>query len=223
MRLAVASAHRTGTAGPEGLLNDYAGFVDTLARSEMTRHVRRRQAAVFVRRVGDLRGWMRRPTVERLALIRRLDVWPFLCWCFATGRVVPDVELIAVKGKGGHFSMWTDMHPDDVAELRSAAASFDWTPMWRDRIVANAYPLLGLTRGIGLRRITLADLDAVDAEIATSMLLAPINQDPPVLAQPRAARAVLPARDHRRRPRAPERAITHPDATRGRCAAATAA
>jgi integrase len=176
MSLAVASAHRTGTTGAEGLLDDYAGFIDTLGRSEMTKHIRRRQAAVFVRRVGDLRGWMRRPTVERLALIRRLDVWPFLCWCFATGRVVPDLELIAVKGKGGHFSMWTDMHPDDVAELRSAAASFDWTPIWRDRIVANAYPLLGLTRGIGLRRITLADLDAVDAEIAASMLLAPITK-----------------------------------------------
>jgi site-specific recombinase XerD len=34
MRLAVASAHRLAPRGRRGLLNDYAGFVDTLARSE---------------------------------------------------------------------------------------------------------------------------------------------------------------------------------------------
>jgi hypothetical protein len=158
------------------LLDDYAGFVDTLARSEQTKRIRCRQAAVFMERVGDLDAWMRRTTIERLTQIRRLEVWPFLSWCFATGCVVPDLELIAAKGKGAHFSLWAAMHPSDLDELRLAAVSFGWTPIWRDRIAANAYPLLGLTRGTGLHAITPVDLDAVDSDIAASMLLAPITK-----------------------------------------------
>jgi len=42
--------------------------------------------------------------------------------------------------------------------------------------VANAYQLLGLTRGTGLHAITPVDLDAVDSDIAASMLLAPITK-----------------------------------------------
>jgi hypothetical protein len=103
-------------------------------------------------------------------------VWPFLSWCFAAGRVVPDLELIAAKSKGAHFSLWASMHSADITELRAAAASFDWTPIWLDRIVANAYPLLGLVRSVTLHRITSTDLDAVDADIAASMLLPGITK-----------------------------------------------
>lgn len=111
------------------LLDDYAGFLDTLARSEQAKHIRCRQAAVFMERAGDLDAWMRRTTIEPVPQIRRLEVWPFLSWCFATGHVVPDLELIAAKGKGAHFSLWAAMHPSDLDELRSAAASFGWTPI----------------------------------------------------------------------------------------------
>lgn len=37
--------------------------------------------------------------------------------------------------------------------------------------MANAYPLLGLVRGVTLHRITSTDLDAVDADIARTLLV----------------------------------------------------
>lgn len=159
-----------------GLLDDYAAFVDTLDRSEMSKHIRRRQARAFLGRVGDLNVWMRNPTGDRLALVHRLDAWTFLSWCFATGRVVPDLELIAVKGKGAHFSLWAAMHPDDVVELHTAAEPFRWNTDWAQRIIGNSYPLVGLTRAVTLHEITGADLDAVDADIAASMLLPRIGK-----------------------------------------------
>jgi hypothetical protein len=164
-------------ANPLGrLLDDYGRFVEGLPCGGQAKHIRGRQARAFLARVVDLHDWMRRPTLERLTLVRRLDAWTFLSWCFATGRVVPDLELIAAKGKGGHFSLWVSMYPEDIAELRAAASSFKWNPEWLTRIVANAYPLVGLTRGVPLREITDADLDAVDADLAASMLLPRITK-----------------------------------------------
>lgn len=158
------------------LFNDYAEFVDTLTCSVMTKHVRTRQAHTFLDRVADLKEWMHTPTTERLTLVRRLDVWTLLSWCFATSRIVPDLELITAKGKGAHFALWVAMHQNDVNELVRAAESFKWNDNWMQRIITNAYPLLGLTRTVTLHDITGADLDAVDQEIAKSMILPPIGK-----------------------------------------------
>jgi site-specific recombinase XerD len=165
-----------GTDPRAGLLDNYGRFIEDLPCGGQAKHIRRRQARTFLARVGELHDWMRRPTVERLTLVRRLGAWTFLSWCFATGRVVPDLELIAAKGKGAHFSLWVSMHPEDISELRAAAAPFKWNPDWLTRIVANAYPLVGLTRGVRLHEITSADLDAVDADIAASMVLGRIGK-----------------------------------------------
>ncbi|MDJ0363476.1 tyrosine-type recombinase/integrase [Rhodococcus sp. H29-C3] len=158
------------------LLDDYACHVDTLECAEMTKHIRRRQAHTFLDQVTDLEEWMRTPTLDRLTLVRRLDAWTFLSWCFATTRIVPDVEMIAAKGKGAHFSLWSALHRDDINKLSCAAQAFRWNANWMQRIIANAYPLLGLTQAVTLHDITRADLDSVDNEIANSMIVPRIGK-----------------------------------------------
>lgn len=91
----------------------------------------------------------------------------------ATGRLVPDLELLTLKGKGTHFSLWSRLHPDDDAAVSRAATTFDWSAEWEQRVIGNAFPLLCMTRGVDLKSMTEADLDAVEQAISASTLLAP--------------------------------------------------
>lgn len=84
---------------PAQLLTEHAAFVDTLACGMQAKAVRRRGGRVLLGLHPDLAAWMSRPAPDRLAEVRRLDAWPFLSWCFATGRLVPDLDLLAGKGR----------------------------------------------------------------------------------------------------------------------------
>jgi len=151
---------------PAQLLTEHAAFVDTLACGMQAKAVRRRGGRVLLGLHPDLAAWMSRPAPDRLAEVRRLDAWPFLSWCFATGRLVPDLDLLAGKGRGAHFTTWLALHPEDEQRALEAAEPFGWCPAWATRVVGNALPLLCLTRATTLDELNAADLDAVQAQIA---------------------------------------------------------
>jgi hypothetical protein len=124
----------------------------------------------------DLLEWMRAPVLDRLADIRRLDGWPLLSWCFATGRLIPDLDLLAGKGKGGHFTLWVRVHAADEQRARQAAEPFDWCAEWTTRIVANALPFTCMTRARTLGELGAQDLDAVEAAIEASPVLTNVGR-----------------------------------------------
>jgi len=161
---------------PAQLLTEHAAFVDTLACGMQAKALRRRGGRVLLGLHPDLAAWMSRPAPDRLAEVRRLDAWPFLSWCFATGRLVPDLDLLAGKGRGAHFTTWLALHPDDEQRARRAAEPFGWCPAWVTRVVGNALPLLCLTRATTLDQLNAADLDAVEAQIAVCPSLTRIGR-----------------------------------------------
>jgi len=114
---------------------------------------------------------MTRPAGDRIVEARRVGAWPFLSWCFATGRVVPDLDLLAGKGKGGHLSLWITLHPKQYQRARRAAEPFGWCPAWSDRVTGNALPLACMICGKALHELTEQDLDAVEDTISSSTAL----------------------------------------------------
>ena len=153
------------------LLAGHAEFVATLPCQPQARRLRCRGGEVLLAAHPDLQRWMTRPVPDRLVEVRRLRAWPFLSWAFAVGAVVPDLELLAIKGRGAHFTTWTRFHAADAARARDAAASLGWCPEWVTRVAVNALALVCLTRQVSLDDISAGDLDAVDVAIETSPLL----------------------------------------------------
>jgi hypothetical protein len=119
----------------------------------------------------DLHGWMGRQVADRLTEARRLEAWPFLSWCFATRALVPELELLAGKTRGIHFTTWVRLHSSDTERAQAAARELGWCPEYVTRVAVNALALVCLTRAVTLDELTLADLDAVAATIEDSPLI----------------------------------------------------
>lgn len=187
MLTAAPAAPAAAPAGPAGantprsldrkrLLAEHAAFVAGLPCRNQAKYLRRRGGERLLAAHPNLQVWMSRPITDRIAEARRLQAWPFLSWCFATGRLVPELDLLAGKGKGGHFSLWARLHADDMRRVEQAAAGFDWCGEWRARITDNAFPLVCLTRSTILDRITAEDLDAVEEAIGSATMLTGIHR-----------------------------------------------
>ncbi len=127
---------------PRRLLAEHDAFVAGLPCRDQAKYLRRRGAERLLVAHPDLQVWMSRPVTDRIAQARRLQAWPFASWCFATGRLVPELDLLAAKQQGGHFSLWARLHPDDMCRVHQAATAFDWCAEWRARITDNAFPLV---------------------------------------------------------------------------------
>jgi integrase len=153
------------------LLADHAAFVATLPCNRQAQGLRLQGAERFLDVVSDLRNWLARSTAHRLTVIRETAGWPFLSWCFATGRLRPDLELLACKGQGGHYATWVALHPSDARTVRDCAVGLGWCPEYVHRVAHNAFPLVCLTQGIGLREITQDVLDTVHDTIERSQQL----------------------------------------------------
>jgi integrase len=153
------------------LLAEHAAFVATLPCRDQAKRLRQRGAARLLAAHPDLSAWMRRPVTDRLAEVRRLDAWPFLSWCFAAGHVRPDLELLALKGRGTHFTTWARFHADEVSRATAAAEALGWCPEYVPRVAVNALALVCLTRGPDLDEVTAADLDAVGEQVESSPLI----------------------------------------------------
>jgi len=167
-----SAATRYGSAPTAArLLAGHAEFVASLPCQAQARRLRCRGAETLLAAHPDLQEWMTRPVAARLGEVRRLGAWPFLSWAFAVGAVVPDLELLAGKGRGAHFTTWARFHAEDAARATEAARALGWCPEWVTRIGVNALALVCLTRQVDLDKLDAADLDAVGATIATSPLL----------------------------------------------------
>jgi len=156
---------------PAGLLAGHAVFLASLPCQAQARRLRQRGAQTLLAVHPELAEWMTRPVATRLTEARRLGAWPFLSWCFATGALVPDLELLACKARGIHFTTWARLHPSDTERAQGAARELGWCPQYVTRVGVNALALVCLTRGATLDQITAEDLDAVAAVIEDSPLI----------------------------------------------------
>lgn len=166
-----ALPYGSAPAAGRQLLAGHAEYVASLPCRAQAKRLRCRGAETLLAAHPDLQEWMTRPVAARLAEVRRLGAWPFLSWGFAVGAVVPDLELLAGKGRGAHFTTWARFHTADAARATAAAEALGWCPEWVTRIGVNALALVCLTRQVGLAELGAADLDAVGARIDSSPLL----------------------------------------------------
>jgi site-specific recombinase XerD len=154
------------------LLADHERFVEGLPCQAQAKRLRRRGARRLLAAHPDLRAWMQRPAADRLAEARRLNAWPFLSWCFATGALVPDLELLALRPRGSnHYTTWAQLHPHDVTRARRAARELGWCPEYVPRVAVGALALVCLTRAVTFDTLSVTDLDAVAARIEDSPLI----------------------------------------------------
>lgn len=87
-------------SGSEDVLDAYRAWVAALPIQPSVRSDRLWRATRFLTTHPDLTAWMERPTRTRLADLHRTKAWPFATWLFVTGRVCPDLELVAAKPCG---------------------------------------------------------------------------------------------------------------------------
>ena len=155
------------------LLERHAVFVAGLECNGQAKRLRLNGAERLLARHPDLRQWMGRPTVDRVAEARRLYAWPFLSWCFAVGALPPDVELLAAKSKGAHYATWARMHPDQVSRVAETASAMGWVEEWVYRVSSTALATVCMTRQTSLDRISVEDLAAVRADIDAAVAVLP--------------------------------------------------
>jgi len=151
--------------GSENLLDRYLDYVAGLDCVQQAKSLRRRGAGRFVALFGDLDAWMSRPTSARLEDAHRSDAWPFLCWCFATGRLSADVDLIAAQAHGGHYSTWCQLNPRDVERTVAVGHELRWGDAWIDQVCVTGLAFVCLTSGSRLDDLD----DAVFASILTEL------------------------------------------------------
>jgi len=108
-------------------------------------HVSPARAIRFLDQFDDLDAWMSRPTRARLNDTKRTDAWPFVSWCFAIGRLRADVDLIAARGNGCHYSTWARLHPDDIERAVTAGTELGWGNNWSKQVGVLALAFICLT------------------------------------------------------------------------------
>lgn len=132
------------------LLAGHAEYVAALPCGEQAKRLRRRGRERLLTAFPEPAEWMTRSVVARLAEVRRFDAWPFLSWAFATGALVPDLELLAAEGRGTHFTTWARFRAEDAARAQAAGRALGWCPEWITRIGVNALALVCMTRLVDL-------------------------------------------------------------------------
>lgn len=158
-------AANTVWAGPADLLGDYHRFVDRLDLDSAQRWQRRRAAARFMGRHGDLLVWMNRTTPARLAELHRFKAWPFLTWLLVEGRLQADLELLLAKPGGVDLGLWwSAAHPGDVGRAQQAADRLGWSANWARQVIRHTAPVLCLWLGKTLAELTDSDFDAAAVE-----------------------------------------------------------
>ena len=151
----------------EDLLGAYAAHCEDLGLTASARRDRIRDARHFIDRHGDLSTWMSRPLTGRLVDLGRIPLsWPLIVFASLTGRVAPDMDLLAAKNAGRRFaSAVTVIYPDEVAALRGAAGRLEWAEPWTKAVLGEALPLAVAFMGRSPASLTPADLDTVRTAI----------------------------------------------------------
>jgi site-specific recombinase XerD len=141
----------------DDLMSGYRRFVGDLDCGAQGKRLRLRAAERFAQRFGDMAAWMRRSTPARLTDLERTGAWPFVTWCFVSGAIVPDVDLLGGRVKGSHLSAWALAHPIEVARAREVATALSWKPAWAEQVCRMQLAFVCLTSGVGL--------DGLDADV----------------------------------------------------------
>jgi len=124
----------------------------------------------FLGRFGDdLDGWMQRPTLARLEDVHRCDAWPLLSWCFATGHLRPDVDLLAARANGAHLTTWCSFHRGDADRAVAAGRALGWSDSWIHQVCESALAFVCMTAGVGLDDLTDERFETVLGEIDASV------------------------------------------------------
>ncbi len=139
----------------------YRAYVAGLSCTSQGKRLRILGLERFLSRFGDVAAWMTRPTPARLVDVRRTNAWPFLSWCFATGRIRADVDLLAAKSNGAHFATWCRMHPADVERAAAAGRELGWADSWVHQVCETTLALVAMTSGATLDMLTDEDFAAV--------------------------------------------------------------
>jgi integrase len=143
-------------APADDLMTDYRRFVQGLDCGAQGKRLRLRAAEQFIERFCDIATWMRRSTPARLTDLERTGAWPFVTWCFVSGAVIPDVDLLGARAKGAHFSSWALAHPSDVARAREVAVALSWHSAWAEQVCRMQLAFVCMTSGV--------DLDGLDED-----------------------------------------------------------
>ena len=151
----------------EDLLAAYTTHCDDLGLTASTRRNRLRDARHFVDRHGDVSAWMGRPLTGRLVDLARIPLsWPLIVFASLTGRVTPDMDLLAAKNAGRRFATAVAaIYPDEVAALRAAAGRLEWAEPWTKAVLGEALPLAVAFMGRSPVSFIPADLETLRAAI----------------------------------------------------------
>ena len=146
----IAEPLRSSSDAPADLWAGYLDYVAGLDCAQQAKYLRRRGAIRFLERFDDLDAWMTRPTSARLDDAKRADAWPLVSWLFAIGRLQADVDLIAARSNGCHYSTWARLHPDDVERAVAVGAQLGWGDNWVDQVCVLGLAFICLTSGSSL-------------------------------------------------------------------------
>ncbi len=154
---------------PVDLLAGYLDYVAGLDCAQQAKSLRKRGAIRFLDRFDDLDRWMTRPTRARLDDTKRADAWPFVSWCFATGRLHADVDLIAARHNGCHYSTWARLHPNDVERAVTAGSDLGWGDNWSEQVGVLALAFICLASNCTLDDLSADTFDTAAAELEASI------------------------------------------------------
>ncbi|MHB8290657.1 MAG: tyrosine-type recombinase/integrase [Acidimicrobiales bacterium] len=141
------------------LLADYDDYVDTLMVNASCRWVRQHGARALLRHHPDLEAWMTRSTPARLSDLHRAEAWPFVVWCFVTGRLRPDAEILLAKPGGVELaSPWQTAHPGEIEAIAEVGRRFAWSENWIRQVSRHSLPVVCLWAGKSLYELDDEDL-----------------------------------------------------------------
>ncbi|MGB6583438.1 MAG: hypothetical protein WBF34_36525, partial [Streptosporangiaceae bacterium] len=152
--------------GAPDLLVAYADAVAALPLNPDARRIRRNAARRLLAVHPQLAVWMRRPTLARLADLKRTGAWPFLSWCFAEGHLTPDLDLLLAKTPGDLYLQWAARHPGDVQQITEVAQRFGWSANWTRDVCRGGLALICLTAGTTLSQLSDGDFAAFAQALA---------------------------------------------------------
>ena len=162
------------SAGPAGLLEDYVEHQHLLGGAPSWRRERVAAAREFLGDHPDLDVWMADGLDARLVELRRRrpGTWPFVGFAILTGACRADADLLFAKNFGHSMARWTvGLFPDDVAALSAAAGRLGVPNQTATAWLRSAVPMAVAFTGRAPSQLTVEDLDALDAAVATTQRL----------------------------------------------------
>jgi hypothetical protein len=162
---AMIAATAPASGGGVDVAAGYRRYVDGLVCASRGKRLRVLGLERFLARFGDIEAWMARPTRARLDDIGRSDAWPFLTWCFAAGHVRPDVDLLAARANGAHFTTWCRLHRDEADRASAVGRQLGWSDSWVHQVCESTLAFVCMTSGAALDELSDRSFAAVTDDL----------------------------------------------------------